>query len=83
MILFLSLPLLVLRVGADNADHTVAVDHFALITQFLYGCPYLHDSFQTAPNAASSSKLRLAEKRGLIVKNFGSLKNAASFFQKF
>jgi hypothetical protein len=43
---FLSLTLLVLRVFADDAHHTVAVDHLALIANLLYGGPYFHNSFQ-------------------------------------
>jgi hypothetical protein len=44
--LYLSLTLLVARVFADHADHALATDDFALITDFLYRCTNLHtDSF--------------------------------------
>jgi hypothetical protein len=33
MLFLLTLPLLVLRIGADDAHNAVAMDHLALITQ--------------------------------------------------
>src|SRR5690349_15187874 len=39
----LTLPLLVLGVGADDTHHAMAMDHFALVTQLLYRCPHFHD----------------------------------------
>src|SRR5579859_5662298 len=38
----LSLPLLVLRVFADHANHTMAANDLALVTNFLNRCPNLH-----------------------------------------
>jgi hypothetical protein len=37
-----ALPLFVAGVGADDADHAAAADHFALAADLLYGCLYFH-----------------------------------------
>src|ERR1700730_12950616 len=39
----LSLTLLVLRVGADNAHHAAPMNHLALVANLFYRCPYFHD----------------------------------------
>src|ERR1700730_7532417 len=38
----LSLPLLMLRIGADDPHHAFAVDHFALVAHLFHGCSYFH-----------------------------------------
>jgi hypothetical protein len=42
----LSLPLLMFRVGADDAHNAFAVDHFALVTHFFDGRSHFHLSLQ-------------------------------------
>jgi hypothetical protein len=39
----LTLPLLVLGVRADDTNHAMAMDHLALVTEFLHRCSYFHD----------------------------------------
>src|SRR5215469_10694122 len=59
----LSLSLLVFRVYADDSHHALAVDHLALVTNFLDGRSYLHKiSFTagSAPTAHSRSPQRNA-----------------------
>jgi hypothetical protein len=38
----LSLPLLMLRIGADDPHHALAVDHFALVTHLFDGRSNFH-----------------------------------------
>jgi hypothetical protein len=44
----LSLPLFMLRVGADDAHHTFAVDHLAFITHLFNRSSNLHISLPTS-----------------------------------
>jgi hypothetical protein len=39
---FLALPLLVLGILANDANHALAMNHLALVTNWLYGCTNLH-----------------------------------------
>jgi hypothetical protein len=42
---FLTLPLFVTFVGANDADNAAAAHHFAVLTHFLYRCPDFHFNF--------------------------------------
>src|SRR5215472_15783508 len=69
----LSLPLFMLRIYADDPHHALAVDHLALVTNFLYRCAYLHTEYSlflwrgrllltalSKPTVHSTSRLRNA-----------------------
>jgi hypothetical protein len=52
IIFSLTLALAVFRVGADHANHSAAVNHFALHANLLYRCPNLHFLSPTCPPLA-------------------------------
>src|ERR1041385_935785 len=42
------------RVGADDPDHAFAVDHFALVADFLYRCANFHVSLTAGSDACAT-----------------------------
>jgi hypothetical protein len=65
MLFLLSLPLLMLRVGADHANDTFTVDDLALITHFLDRRPYFH--FRLRIHRLPGSRLDSVSNRNLTV----------------
>src|SRR5947199_10513677 len=52
---FLSLPLLVLRLGADHEDRALAPDDPTLIAPLFQRCPPFHDSLVPDPSRDATS----------------------------
>ena len=58
--MFLSLPLFVFRVDADDPHHAFAVDHLALVANLLYRRSHFHNSTDTLTGV--SSRIRVLAK---------------------
>ncbi len=62
--MFLALALFVLRIGAEDVDHPLAPNHFALSAYFLHRCPYFHNpcSEYARRNHAVGRSVRIADR---------------------
>src|SRR5205085_11003754 len=68
----LSLPLLMLRVGADHPDDAAAVNDLAVITHFLNRCPDFHNCFPSRLRWALGEEI-FAHKKRLVYHRLSGL----------